>query len=161
MLNSMSRKVQQTSAEQLVQRSAVPEQSSMAAGQASHWRSRSSSLHTPRTPSDAGHVSDEENLLNYHFDCNVIMNSGESLRSFRCDELTSIGYIRKSVLQFLTVKHNAGELQEFDSFRLLRGERICRNDYTKVYELFPNFESEYCFLTVVLLTGSSTSNAVL
>ena len=123
----------------------------MASGRRS--RSRSSAPHTPSTPSDAGQVSDEDDMPTMPFDCNVIMSSGESLKSFRCDEHTSTGYIRNSVLKILTDKHNEGNLQEFDSFRLLRGERICDNDYTKVYELFPNLESESCVLTVVILRG--------
>ena len=116
-------------------------------------RSRSSAPHTPSTPSDAFQVSDEDDMLTMPFDCNVIMSSGESLKSFSCDELTSIGYIRNCVLKILTVKHNEGNLQEFDSFQLLRGEWICENDYTKVYELFANLESGYCVLTVVILRG--------
>ena len=122
----------------------------MASGRRS--RSRSSAPHTPSTPTDAGQVSDHDDMLML-FDCNVIMSSGESLKSFSCDELTSIGYIRNCVLKILTVKHNEGKLQEFDSFQLLRGEWICENDYTKVYELFANLESGYCVLTVVLLRG--------
>ena len=138
----------------------------MASGRRS--RSRSSVPHTPTTPTDAGQVSDHDDMLIMRFDCNVIMSSGESLRSFRCDELTSIGYIRNSVLQILLARKER-QLQilpsmprlllpkkralELASFRLLRGKQICRNDYTKVYELFPNMTSESCLLTVVLLQG--------
>ena len=123
----------------------------MASGRRS--RSRSSAPHTPSTPTDAGQVSDEDDMPTMLFDCNVIMSSGESLKSFSCDELTSTGYIRNSVLKILTDKHNEENLQQFDSFRLLRGERICDNNYTKVYQLFPNLEKESCVLTVVILRG--------
>ena len=122
----------------------------------SQTRSRSNSPHTPKTPSDAGEVSGEEDEVSgeddkLSFDCNVIMSSGRSLKSFKCDELTSIGYIRNNVLQILRQMENAGELQEFDSFQLLRGEQICVSDYTRVYEVFANLENEECVLTVVIL----------
>ena len=124
----------------------------MASGRRS--RSRSSAPHTPSTPSDAGQVSDEDDMPTMPFDCNVIMSSGESLKSFECDEHTSTGYIRNSVLKILTDKHNEGNLQEFASFRLLRGERICHNDFTKVYQLFPGVGTlTSCVLTVVILRG--------
>ena len=129
----------------------------MASGRRS--RSRSSVPRTPTTPSDPGQVSGEDDKPHqfsdplFLFHCNVIMSSGESLKSFECNEHTSTGWIRNGVLKILTDKHNEGNLQEFDSFQLLRGERIWENDYTKVYELFANLESESCVLTVVILRG--------
>jgi len=100
------------------------------------------------------------------FDCKVMyMTSGEALSSFECDEHTSIGWIRNNVLKILTDKQNEGTLQQFDSFRLLQGERICTNNYNKVHKLFPSafqwvdadhgiiVEPESCVLTVVILRG--------
>ena len=114
-------------------------------------RSRSRSPSTPPTPSNAFQWSGEEDELIMPFDCNVIMSSGRFLKSFKCNELTSIGYIRNNVLQILRQMQNKGELQEFDSFQLLRGEQICVSDYTRVYEVFANLENEECVLTVVVL----------
>ena len=149
-LNSMSGDVQQTSAEQPVQRSADPEQSNMASGRRS--RSRSSVPHTPTTPTDAGQVSDHDDMLIMRFDCNVIMSSGESLKSFECNEHTSLGWIRNRVLKILTDKQRYwGNSHAFASFRLLRGDWICESDYTNVYRLFPNLKPESCVLTVVIL----------
>jgi hypothetical protein len=140
-------------------RSADPEQSNMASGRRS--RSRSSAPHTPSTPSDAGQVSDEDDMPTMLFDCNVIMSSGESLKSFECNEETSLGWIRNRVLKILTDKQIQENFPQFDSFRLLRGERICNNNYTKVYELFPNLEPESCVLTVVILRGQLCHNTAL
>ena len=126
----------------------------------SRARSRSSSPHTPRTPSDAFQVSDEDAMLIMPFDCNVIMSSGKSLHSFRCDQHTSMGCVRNGVRQILADMQNKGLLQEFDSFQLLRGEQICLNDYNKIYKVFANFESEDCVLTVVILRKSKTKEEV-
>ena len=113
-------------------------------------RSRSiSSPPTPRTPSDAFQVSGDEDELVMSFDCKVIMNSGEELGCFKCDQLTSMGYVRSRVRQIVTEMRNKGRLPEFDSFRLLRGEKICSNDFIKIFTMFPNFTD--CVLTVVML----------
>ena len=121
----------------------------------SRARSRSiSSPRTPPTPSDAFQVSGDEDELVMAFDCKVIMNSGEPLGSFRCDQYTSIGYVRSGVRQIVTDMRNDGLLPEFESFRLLRGEQICFNDYIKIFQMFTNFKSEDCVLTVVMLQKS-------
>ena len=138
-------------------RSAYPEQSNMASGRRS--RSRSSAPHTPSTPTDAGQVSDHDDMPIMRFDCNVIMSSGESLKSFECNEHTSTGWIRSRVLKILTDKQIQENFPQFDSFRLLRGERICDDNGTKVYQLFPNLES--CVLTVVILRGQLCHNTAL
>ena len=119
----------------------------------SRARSRSiSSPRTPRTPSDAFQVSGDEDEPVMAFDCKVIMKlSGEPLGSFRCDRHTSMGYVRSGVRQIVTDMRNDGVLPEFESFRLLRGEQICFNDYIKIFEMFTNFKSEDCVLTVVML----------
>ena len=52
----------------------------------------------------------------------MIMNSGKTLRSFRCGHLTSIGEVRASVRQIVADMRNDGLLPELDSFQLLRGE---------------------------------------
>ena len=143
-------------------RSADPEQSNMASSKRSRSRSnmasgrrsrsRSHVPHTPTTPTDAAQVSDHDDMLIMRFDCNVIMSSGESLKSFECNEHTSIGWIRNGVLKILTDKQRYwGNSHAFASFRLLRGDWICESDYTKVYRLFPNLKPESCVLTVVIL----------
>jgi hypothetical protein len=96
----------------------------------SRARSRSSSPHTPRTPSDAFQVSDEDAMLIMPFDCNVIMSSGKSLHSFRCDQHTSMGCVRNGVRQILADMQNKGLLQEFDSFQLLRAVEANRSVLT-------------------------------
>jgi hypothetical protein len=111
-------------------------------------------------------MSDCDNMPAIRFDCKVMyMTSGEALSSFECDEHTSIGWIRNKVLKILTDKQKEGTLQQFDSFRLLQGERICTNNYNKVHKLFPSafqwvdadhgtiVEPESCVLTVVILRG--------
>ena len=149
-------------------RSADPEQSNMASSKRSRSRSnmasgrrsrsRSSFPRTPTTPSDPGQVSGEDDKPDqfsdplFLFHCNVIMSSGESLKSFECNAHTSIGWIRNGVWKILTDKQRYwGNSHEFASFRLLRGDWICESDYTKVYQLFPNLEPESCVLTVVIL----------
>ena len=149
-------------------RSADPEQSNMASSKRSRSRSnmasgrrsrsRSSVPRTPTTPSDPGQVSGEDDKPDHFsdpiflFHCNVIMSSGESLKSFECNEHTSIGWIRNGVLKILTDKQRYwGNSHAFASFRLLRGDWICESDYTKVYRLFPNLKPESCVLTVVIL----------
>jgi hypothetical protein len=59
-----------------------------------------------------------------------------------------MGYVRSGVRQIVTDMRNEGSLSEFESFRLLRGEQICFNDYNKIFEMFTN---EDCVLTVVML----------
>ena len=115
----------------------------------SRVRSRSiSSPRTPPTPSDAFQVSGDEDELVMAFDCKVIMTSGENFGSFRCDQHTTMGYVRNCVMQIVTKMRNKGLLREFESFRLLRGEQICKNDYNKIFEMFTN---EDCVLTLVML----------
>ena len=159
-------------------RSADPEQSNMASSKRSRSRSnmasgrrsrsRSSVPRTPTIPSDPGQVSGEDDQPHqfsdplFLFHCNVIMSSGESLKSFECNEHTSIGWIRSGVWKILTDKQRYwGNSHEFASFLLLQGERICESDDTEVYQLFPNLETESCgrllrmksscVLTVVIL----------
>ena len=115
----------------------------------SRARSRSiSSPPTPRTPSndDRFQVSDGEDPepVVFWFDCKVIMNSGKIMITVRCDLCTSMGYVRNRITQIV----------KDDSFLLLRGEQICSNDYIKIFEMFPNFKSEDCVLTIVMLQKS-------
>ena len=91
---------------------------------------------TPRTESELNFV------------CKVSMSSGRSLGSFKCDEMTSVGYIRRMVTDTLVDLHSKGELS-FVSFELLRGAGILRNDYSKLYEQ-RDADKEDCLLTVVL-----------
>ena len=89
------------------------------------------------------------------FDCTVIMNSGQPLGSFRCDQHTSMGCVRSGVRQIVTDMRNEGSLSElFGSFQLLRGEQICFNDNIKIFEMFTSFKTEDCVLTVVMLLKS-------
>ena len=121
----------------------------------SRVRSRSiSSPPTPRTPSNDGRfqVSDGEDPEPvFRFDCKVIMNSGEPFDTFKCDLYTSMGYVRNCITQIVKDMRSNGLLLEFDSFLLLRGEQICSNDYIKIFEMFPNFKTENCVLTIVML----------
>ena len=107
-------------------------------------------LRTPTTPSDAGHVSDESDLLSLNFVCTVYLSSGRSLASFKCDESTEVGDIKRMVRNDLWALQSKGELS-FVSFELcrLRGMSILRNNSSKLYEQ-RDPDNEDCFLTVVL-----------
>ena len=109
---------------------------------------------TPSTPSDAGQVSDEDERLILRFHCRVIMmGSGRLLGLFKCDEHTSLGYIRNCVKQRLEDVKKEGELQQkVDSFQLLQNESICGHDYLKVHEVFEDMPAPVDYvLTVVLM----------
>ena len=96
-------------------------------------------------------MSDEDELRTLRFVCNVIVSgSGESLGLFRCDEETSLGYIRHCVKQNLE-DMKEGERRKVSSFHLLRDDRICLNDYLKMHEVSKSMESLDCVLTVVII----------
>ena len=118
-------------------------------------RARSRSLSfppTPKTPSDPGRVSDEDEFLVMPFFCKVIMKcSGKELHSFNCNHLTSLGSIRAGVQNIFEERRNEGSLPELDSIQLFRGERICSNDDIKIHEIFTNLQNEDdCVLAVAM-----------
>jgi len=91
------------------------------AGHVSNRRHESSTPRTPTTPTDAGHVSGEEDFFSLSFDCKVWMASGRSLGSFKCDETSSVGKIRQDVRKVLQDLHSKREVH-FRCFALLRGD---------------------------------------
>ena len=106
-------------------------------------------IRTPTTPSDTMQISDEEDFLTLTFNCTVVMVSGKYLGPFRCDELTSVGQIRRKLREVLE-----GEF-DWEGFELVRNQiHILKNDYTKVYEL-REVDTVDCFLTVVRIANTS------
>ena len=109
-------------------------------------------LHTPTTPTDTGNVSEEEEFVNMHFECIVVWPSGTTLGQFKCDETTTVGWIRSQVRKVLEeVRRPNTYVRTTQGFALVRGENILRNDSNRIYEQREPGEVD-CILSII---GSS------
>ena len=93
-------------------------------------------------------------MLTMSYECTVTMTSGGELGPLKCDETTTIGDFRKTVLKILKGMRNKGKLKKFNSFLLVRGEQILRNDSILLWEILPTFKSKDCVFTCVLQLSS-------
>jgi hypothetical protein len=114
---------------------------------------RSPEIHTPTTPYDAGNVSDEPGFV-VDFDCIVTATSGDTLGTFRCDEATSVGWIRNQVSKVFAERQRPNTYVRTGlAVRLMRveGEQILQNDYTKIHTLRETKQHD-CRLSAVCMS---------
>ena len=99
---------------------------------------------TPRTPSDCGLVSDEEDYLQFDQSYQVVGLNGD-FRHYKYDYMTSVGAVRAIVLGDYV------ELHDGSHFHLVfgRSPRIVKNVYLKLSDLFDGYAEEERIITVV------------
>ena len=106
----------------------------------------------PTTPTDPGQVTDEEEFLLLKFECKVVMPSGKCLGPFKCDEITSVGWIRNELIK--AFEDIGLERLEWEGFALMRNEHILNSVTAKVFEL-REMDKNDCLLTVVFISNAS------
>ena len=115
--------------------------------------------HTPTTPTDSGQVSGDDEFLTLKFNCSVMMTSGNCLGTFKCDEQTSIGWIRRQLIKLFEDMRIKGE-SDWDEFALLRNEHKLNSDNAKVYEQ-REVDKQDCILTIVFFRNAAPAGFVL
>ena len=110
-------------------------------------------IHTPTTPSDPGQVSGDEEFLTLKFNCSVVMTSGNCLGTFKCNEQTSVGWIRRQLINLFEDMRSKGE-SDWEDFALLRNEHKLNSDNAKVYEQ-REVDKQECLLTIVFSSNAS------
>ena len=112
----------------------------------------SEAILTPTTPTDPGEVTDGEEFLSLKFECKVVMPSGKCLGPFKCDEITSVGWIRNELIK--AFEDIGLERLEWEGFALMRNEHILNSVTAKVFEL-REMDKNDCLLTVVFISNAS------
>ena len=80
------------------------------------------------------------------------MPSGKCLGPFKCDEITSVGWIRNELIK--AFEDIGLERLEWEGFALMRNEHILNSVTAKVFEL-REMDKNDCLLTVVFISNAS------
>jgi hypothetical protein len=120
-------------------------------------RKRGAEPTTTTTHTDNGNATEEEDHLSKHFQCTVARPSGTTLCKFKCDETTTVGWIREQVRKVMEeVRRPNTYVRTTEGFELIRYDsNILRDDSNRIHEQREPEEVD-CMLTIISSSHCTT-----